>query len=64
MAESVRQKEKIKGSRIFGGFSEREDGRSVEDLSIMKHSGIKSTCTESLMDLSACRFSLAKEKLF
>lgn len=64
MAASVREKEKIKVSRIFSGFSEREGEKSFDELSIMKQSGIKSTCTESFIDLSACRLSLAKEKMF
>jgi hypothetical protein len=61
MAESVRNREKLKSSRIFSAIHV-EDTPS-EDF-FMKSSNIKSTCTDSQLDLSACKMLLEKEKFF
>ncbi len=62
MAESIRNKEKLKSSRIFSAIHVEEDIHS-EDF-FMKSSNIKSTCTDSQLDLSGCKMLLEKEKFF
>lgn len=64
MAENIRNREKLKASRIYSGFNEREFSKNCDELSILKSSNIKSTCTDSQLDLSGCKLLLDKDKMF
>jgi hypothetical protein len=50
----------MKSSRIFSAIHQSE---SCDDF-MMKSSNIKSTCTDSQLDLSACKMLLEKDKFF
>lgn len=64
MAQSIRNREKMKSSRIYSGFNERDYSKNVDETSILKSSNIKSTCTDSQLDLSGCKLLLGKDKMF
>jgi hypothetical protein len=59
MANSVKIKEKLKGSMMLNLLNEYKDNQ--DELSL-KSSFIKSTCTDSQIDLSSIRFVTAKDK--
>lgn len=61
MAENIRSREKMKSSRIFSAIHVEES--PSEDF-FMKSSNIKSTCTDSQLDLSGCKMLLEKDKFF
>jgi FtsZ-binding cell division protein ZapB len=63
MAERVRTRERVRGSRIFSAFHEEGQGHILDELSVLKSSFVKSTCTDSL-DLSGCRQLLGRDKMF
>lgn len=55
----------MKSSRIYSGFNERDFcHKNGDEVSILKSSNIKSTCTDSQLDLSGCKILLGKDKMF
>lgn len=63
MAERVRTRERARGSRILSSFHDEGQSPNLDEVSFLKSSFVKSTCTDSL-DLSGCRQLLGRDKMF
>jgi len=60
MTNSIRRKDKLKGSMMLNLLHEQSE-QGHDEMS-MKSSFIKSTCTDSQLDLSSIRFVMGKDK--